>query len=51
MKALSVIETVVERIGRGVAWLTLAMVLVMLTIVILRYLFNEGAIKLQESVV
>lgn len=51
MKALSVIETVVERLGRAVAWLTLAMVLVMLAIVILRYLFNEGSIKLQESVV
>lgn len=51
MKALSAIESVVERIGRGVAWLTLTMVLVMLLIVILRYLFNEGSIKLQESVV
>lgn len=51
MKALTVIESVVERIGRGVAWMTLAMVLVMLTIVVLRYVFNEGSIKLQESVI
>lgn len=51
MKALTVIETVIERIGRAVAWLALSMVLVMLVIVILRYLFNEGSIKLQESVI
>lgn len=51
MKALSAIEWLVERIGRGVAWLTLATVLAMLAVVVLRYVFNEGSIKLQESVI
>ena len=36
--------------GRVVSWLTLAMVLVTLTVVILRYLFDIGSIALQESV-
>lgn len=50
MKALNAIEALVERVGRGVSWLTLALVVVMVCIVVLRYVFNEGAIKLQESV-
>ena len=37
-------------IGRGVAWLTLAMVIVTFTVVVLRYLFDIGWIWLQESV-
>ena len=37
-------------IGRGVAWLTLVMVVVTFTIVVLRYLFDVGWIWLQESV-
>lgn len=37
-------------IGRGVAWLTLVMVVVTFTIVVLRYLFDFGWIWLQESV-
>ena len=36
--------------GRVVSWLTLAMVLVTLAVVILRYLFDIGSIALQESV-
>ncbi len=46
-RALAVIETVVERIGRGVAWMTLALVLVTVCVVVLRYAFNQGAIRLQ----
>ena len=42
---------VVSRLGRGVSWLTLAMVVLTFTIVVLRYGFNEGWIWLQESVV
>lgn len=38
-------------IGRTVAWLTLAMVLVTFLIVVLRYAFDLGWIALQESVV
>ena len=37
-------------IGRGVAWLTLLMVLLTFGIVILRYGMNQGWIWLQESV-
>ncbi|MEM9302314.1 MAG: TRAP transporter small permease subunit [Pseudomonadota bacterium] len=39
-----------EWIGRAVAWLTLAMVLVTLTIVVARYGFSIGSIAVQESV-
>jgi TRAP-type mannitol/chloroaromatic compound transport system permease small subunit len=38
-------------VGRGVAWLTALMALVTVTIVVLRYAFNQGAIVLQESVI
>ena len=40
-----------ELIGRGVAWLTLAMVLVTFLVVVLRYVFNIGFVWLQESYV
>jgi TRAP-type mannitol/chloroaromatic compound transport system permease small subunit len=36
--------------GRGVAWLTLAMVLLTFAIVVMRYGFNQGWIWLQEGV-
>lgn len=44
------IDNLNEWIGRGVAWCTLAMVLVTFAIVILRYAFGIGSIALQESV-
>jgi TRAP-type mannitol/chloroaromatic compound transport system permease small subunit len=37
-------------VGRGVSWLTLAMVLVTCTVVLFRYGFNLGWIWLQETV-
>jgi TRAP-type mannitol/chloroaromatic compound transport system permease small subunit len=37
-------------IGRGISWLSLAMVLVTFTVVVLRYAFDAGSIALQESV-
>jgi TRAP-type mannitol/chloroaromatic compound transport system permease small subunit len=40
-----------ERIGRVVAWLALAMVLVQLTVVVMRYVFGLGSVKMQESIV
>lgn len=49
-KALAIIESLVERTGRAVAWATLALVLVTACVVMLRYGFNQGAIKLQESI-
>jgi len=44
------LDRVAEKTGRIIAWLTLAMVLTTVSIVILRYLFNSGSIALQESV-
>ena len=44
------IDAFTNRVGRSIAWLTLAMVLVMALIVLLRYVFQIGSIALQESV-
>jgi TRAP-type mannitol/chloroaromatic compound transport system permease small subunit len=44
------LDHLAETTGRVIAWLTLAMVLTTVAIVILRYLFNSGSIALQESV-
>lgn len=40
-----------EMIGRGIAWLTLAMVLIGFLVVMLRYVFNIGFVWMQESYV
>ncbi|MDH3948210.1 MAG: TRAP transporter small permease subunit [Gammaproteobacteria bacterium] len=40
-----------EWIGRGVAWLTLLMVVITFTVVVLRYGFDMGSIALQESII
>ncbi len=40
-----------EWIGRGIAWLTLLMVITTFTVVVLRYGFDLGSIALQESIV
>lgn len=45
-----VIDALTETIGRSIAWLTLAMMLVTCTVVVLRYGFGIGSIALQESV-
>jgi TRAP-type mannitol/chloroaromatic compound transport system permease small subunit len=44
------LENFIERVGRAIAWLTLAMVVVMFTVVFLRFVLNTGWIWLQESV-
>lgn len=46
-----VIDAVNERVGRAVAWLTLAMVLTTFTVVVLRYAFALGWVWMQESYV
>ncbi len=46
----SLIDRLNEKLANTVRWLALAMVLITLTIVVLRYAFNMGAIVLQESV-
>lgn len=38
-------------IGRGVAWLALAIVLIQFALVLMRYLFGAGSIWLSESVI
>lgn len=43
------LEAVSRVVGRAASWLTLAMVLVTLVIVVLRYAFDIGYIWLQES--
>jgi TRAP-type mannitol/chloroaromatic compound transport system permease small subunit len=45
------IDSMNEWIGRGLAWLTLGMVLVVFVVVLLRYVFGLGWTILQESVV
>jgi len=44
------IDATNQRIGSAVSWLTVAMVVIMATIVALRYVFNLGWIAMQESV-
>lgn len=44
------IETFIDITGRAVSWLTLGMVLTTFLVVFMRYLFDTGAIALQESI-
>ncbi len=43
-------DSVSEWTGRGIAWLTLLMVIITFAVVVLRYLFDIGWIAMQESV-
>lgn len=45
------IDAVNDYIGRGIAWLTLAMVLITFAVVVLRYVFSIGFVWVQESYV
>ena len=45
------IDAVNERIGRGVAWFALLMVLLQFTVVVMRYVFGLGSIFMQEGVI
>lgn len=45
------LEIINEWCGRGIAWLTLLMVIVTFSIVVLRYGFNLGWIAMQESTI
>lgn len=49
--AAKFLQRIIEQSGKGVAWLTLLMVLLTFSIVILRYGFNLGWIWLQEIVI
>ena len=50
-KIANAIDLVNDWIGRGLAWLTLGMVLVTFVVVLMRYVFGLGSTILQESVV
>ena len=45
------IDRLSTAIGRGAAWLVLAAVLLQFAVVVLRYAFGTGSIRLQESVI
>jgi TRAP-type mannitol/chloroaromatic compound transport system permease small subunit len=44
------IDAAIDALGRAVSWLTLAVVLLTFGVVVLRYVFGEGSIALQELV-
>jgi TRAP-type mannitol/chloroaromatic compound transport system permease small subunit len=48
---VNLIDRLNERIGRGIAWLSLLMVLITFVVVILRYVYAIGWVWLQESYV
>lgn len=50
-RVAGIIDSVNEWIGRGVAWCTLAMVLLTFAVVVLRRLFETGSVAMQESVI
>lgn len=50
-RAAQVIDRINDWIGRYLAWVALAMVLVQFLIVVMRYVFSIGSIMMQESVV
>jgi TRAP-type mannitol/chloroaromatic compound transport system permease small subunit len=49
-KVAGLLDGIAELTGRIVSWLTLAMVVITIAVVILRYLFDIGSIALQESI-
>jgi len=48
---IRVVDRLNNSIGRGIAWLTLVMVLVTFLVVVLRYVFSLGWVWMQESYV
>lgn len=46
-----VCDLINERVGRAVAWVTVAMVLVQFVVVVMRYVFGVGSLYTQQSVV
>lgn len=49
-KVVSFVDRVIDTLGRGLSYLSLLMVLVMATVVLIRYGLNRNSIALQESV-
>ncbi len=50
MKGYNWIDTLVERIGKLVRWLAVAMVLLQFFVVMARYLFDTGSVMAQEAI-
>lgn len=48
---INLVDRLNERVGRGVAWMTLLMVMITFVVVILRYVYAVGWVWLQESYV
>jgi TRAP-type mannitol/chloroaromatic compound transport system permease small subunit len=48
---VNLVDRLNERVGRGVAWLTLLMIMITFVVVILRYVYAIGWVWLQESYV
>jgi TRAP-type mannitol/chloroaromatic compound transport system permease small subunit len=51
LKTARALEWINEHVGRLAWWLALALVLVQITVVVLRYLFGTSFIQLQETVI
>jgi len=49
-RIVHIIDALNRRIGRGVAWAALAMVLVQFAVVMLRHVFSVGYVAMQEAV-
>jgi|TARA_B110000503_G_scaffold96877_1_gene145617 TRAP-type mannitol/chloroaromatic compound transport system permease small subunit len=47
---VTTIDRFTDILGRGISWLTVAMVAMTVVIVVLRYYFESGSIALQESI-
>lgn len=47
---LAALDALIERLGRGLSWFILAMMIIQFLIVILRYAFSVNSIPMQESV-
>ncbi len=47
----SMVDRLNERIGRAVSWLALAMVLLQLVVVVMRYVFGVGSVMMQEAII
>jgi TRAP-type mannitol/chloroaromatic compound transport system permease small subunit len=50
-RALDVLDRISVMSGRITSWLTLVMVIVTVIVVVMRYVFDAGAVWLQESIV
>jgi TRAP-type mannitol/chloroaromatic compound transport system permease small subunit len=50
LRVADAVDAFVRRLGEAISWLSLSMVLVTFLVVVLRYVFDQGSIALQESV-